>query len=250
MNPRSSFAHPAILLAAISVVLAGCASKPSGPARPATIQPIDNADQIGDVIARLERGEAKEAKKSLETMRKRDPNDARAAVLLESIESDPQTILGAQSFGYTAKPGDSFARWRNAFSEIATNSMRSPAIMASTIRPSSRPADRCGFLATRPGRAAANGQAGGAPSVPATANRAPAKPAARPAARRRQPRPRQPVARAGARRAQPRPSGSRGGAAASGDRRQPRQCHDQGRSRPRPAHPRYGQGAALIDDQS
>ncbi|RHW16952.1 LysM domain-containing protein [Sphingomonas gilva] len=108
MNFRFTAARPAILLAAVGVALAGCASKSGGPAAPATVQPIDNADQIGDVIARLERGDAKAAKKSLETMRKRDPNDARAAMLLESITADPQEILGARSFAYTAKAGDTF----------------------------------------------------------------------------------------------------------------------------------------------
>lgn len=108
MSFRLTSARPAILLAAIGVALAGCASKSGGPAAPATVQPIDNADQIGDVVARLERGDAKAAKKSLETMRQRDPNDARAAMLLESITGDPQEILGGQSFAYTAKAGDSF----------------------------------------------------------------------------------------------------------------------------------------------
>ena len=115
MNPRFSFARPAILLAAIGVALAGCAGKPSGPARPVAIQPIDNADQYGDVIARLERGEVKDAKKALEAMRKREPNDARAGVLLESITGDPQAMLGARSFGYVAKPGDSFTSLAQRF---------------------------------------------------------------------------------------------------------------------------------------
>lgn len=184
MNPRSSFAHPAILLAAISVVLAGCASKPSGPARPATIQPIDNADQIGDVIARLERGEAKEAKKSLETMRKRDPNDARAAVLLESIESDPQTILGAKSFDYTAKLGDSFVSLaqrflgnRDKFYALSRyNGLDNPSELAAG-RSLRIPGDAPRAAPPPTARPAAR------PSAPATANRAPAKPAARPAAR-------------------------------------------------------------------
>jgi len=115
MNPRFSLARPAILLAAIGVALAGCASKPGGPASPATIQPIDNAGQYDDVVARLERGDVKDAKKALEAMRKRDANDARAGVLLESITGDPQAMLGAKSFGYVAKPGDSFASLAQRF---------------------------------------------------------------------------------------------------------------------------------------
>jgi pyruvate/2-oxoglutarate dehydrogenase complex dihydrolipoamide acyltransferase (E2) component len=115
MSFRPSLARPAILLAAIGVALAGCASKPGGPARPAMVQPIDNADQFGDVIARLERGDDSGAKKTLEAMRKRDPGDARTAMLLESIEADPQDILGAKSFGYVAKPGDSFASLAQRF---------------------------------------------------------------------------------------------------------------------------------------
>jgi Flp pilus assembly protein TadD len=108
MNFRLSVTRPAILLVAVAVALAGCASKPGGPAKPAMIQPIDNADQYGDVVARLERGDEKGAKKILEAMRKRDPNDVRAGVLLESITGDPRTMLGAQSFSYTAKTGDTF----------------------------------------------------------------------------------------------------------------------------------------------
>lgn len=184
MSSRFTFARPAILLAAVGVALAGCASKPSGPARPATIQPIDNADQIGDVVAQLERGEAKAAKKSLEAMRKRDPNDARAAVLLESIEGDPQAILGAKSFGYTAKPGDSFVSLaqrflgnRDKFYALSRyNGLDNPSELAAgrALRipgdepraappPTARPAPR--------------------PSAPATAKPTPAKPAAKPAAR-------------------------------------------------------------------
>lgn len=108
MSPRFSVAHPLLLLAAVGLTLAGCASKPGGSTGPATIQPIANADQIGDVVARLERGEVKAAKTSLDAMRTRDPGDIRAAVLLESIDGDPEAILGAKSFAYTAKPGDSF----------------------------------------------------------------------------------------------------------------------------------------------
>lgn len=115
MNFRASLARPAILIVAFGVALAGCASKPGGPAGPAMVQPIGNADMIGDVTARLERGEVKAAKKSLAAMRKRDPGDARAAMLMESIEGDPQAILGAKSFAYTARAGDSFASLAQRF---------------------------------------------------------------------------------------------------------------------------------------
>jgi hypothetical protein len=100
----------ALFLVVAGAALSACSHglEKSGPPALATIEPIGNAQQYGDVINALDRGDSGTASKKLKAMLKHNPNDARAKLLLETIEADPVALLGAQSFAYTTRSNDSF----------------------------------------------------------------------------------------------------------------------------------------------
>ncbi|MDX3909615.1 MAG: LysM peptidoglycan-binding domain-containing protein [Sphingobium sp.] len=98
----------AALVAAIAAMgLSACATKVSDrPSAPATIQQINNAQQMDDVLDVLDKGDEKSAQRALQQMVKRNPADADAALLLESLTADPVMFLGAKDFQYRVQPGD------------------------------------------------------------------------------------------------------------------------------------------------
>ncbi|MBR0553323.1 LysM peptidoglycan-binding domain-containing protein [Stakelama marina] len=111
---RGSGVRAAWIAMLAGTALAGCshggniAPKTAAPSAPAMVQAISNDLQVGDVIDALNRGDEKTARKKLKAMLKRDPGDARAQTLMQSIEGDPKAMLGEQSFAYTLRPGDTF----------------------------------------------------------------------------------------------------------------------------------------------
>lgn len=104
----TSYAFRLLPLSA-AVILAACGQTPRpGATLPPKMQGVDNAQQVADVVAALEAGDEKRARKLLKKMAARDPGDRRVAVLRESIDGDPRTLLGAKSFGYSVQRGESF----------------------------------------------------------------------------------------------------------------------------------------------
>lgn len=106
MIPQPRTARSALLLLLASAALSACSHGQEK--SPAMIEPIRNAQQYGDVISALDRGDTAMASKKLKTMLKRNPNDARPKLLLETIQMDPVALLGAQSFEYITHSNDSF----------------------------------------------------------------------------------------------------------------------------------------------
>lgn len=100
-RPGWTWFSAALLLA----TLGACGQNPAAP-RPAMIQPISNAQQMDDAVALLDQGQEGKARKLLKQMVKRDPDDAAAVRLLESLSADPKQLLGNRSFTYRVHPGD------------------------------------------------------------------------------------------------------------------------------------------------
>jgi predicted Zn-dependent protease len=103
-----------VLLAALAALLAGCGSGPT--ARPSGALPAaepgggwrGRAD-VQEAIALLNRGSATDARRRLMSALRRDPADAIARDLLAQIDGDPQAMLGAQSYAYTLREGETLS---------------------------------------------------------------------------------------------------------------------------------------------
>jgi Flp pilus assembly protein TadD len=64
------------------------------------------ASGIDAAIDLLNRGDEKGALRQIKAIQKHNPNDTSASVLVESIRTDPVTLLGAKSYAYTVQPGE------------------------------------------------------------------------------------------------------------------------------------------------
>jgi hypothetical protein len=99
---------------AAALSLAGCGASGSRPAAPAATPAAHNEgwrgrDAVKDAIAALGAGKAVEARATLITALKRQPGDSVARKLLSEIDTDPKVLLGATSFAYVVRSGDSFS---------------------------------------------------------------------------------------------------------------------------------------------
>lgn len=97
--------------------LAACSSGPRLPGIGASPPPptASTATEIEAVVALLNRGEGKDARKRLRAVLKREPMNAAARLLLDSIERDPQELLGPRNFAYTTHAGDTMAALAERF---------------------------------------------------------------------------------------------------------------------------------------
>lgn len=95
--------------AAVAVLALGVAACSKGPERPAGMPApaieVPESD-ISAVEALLFQGETDDAKKRLRQVLKRDPMNASALLLRDSIERDPEELLGPTSYPYTVRAGD------------------------------------------------------------------------------------------------------------------------------------------------
>ena len=97
--------HWRVLLCMGVAVLGGCSHGPS--VRPAmSTAPASRSADIDAIVVLLNDGERDEARKRLRAILKRDPNDASAQVLADSIERDPVELLGPTSYPYSVHAGD------------------------------------------------------------------------------------------------------------------------------------------------
>ncbi len=95
----------AVLLAAAA--MAGCAHRaPEMAAPPARLAPADRASEIDAIIALLDRGDGIGASPRIDALLRGDPADPQARVLRDSLDREPVDLLGANSFAYTVRPGE------------------------------------------------------------------------------------------------------------------------------------------------
>jgi hypothetical protein len=66
-------------------------------------------DKVGKALALLQNGDAAGARKILAAVLDRQPGDAVARSLVKQIDEAPATLLGSESFAYTARDGDTFS---------------------------------------------------------------------------------------------------------------------------------------------
>lgn len=92
--------------AALALLVAACgggttrvASTPPPPVAP----PAGEIDQINDLLLR---GDTGTARKRIKAVLKRDPMNAPALLLRDSIDGDPKEALGPQSYPYVVRAGD------------------------------------------------------------------------------------------------------------------------------------------------
>jgi hypothetical protein len=103
ISPRRTIVAP---LLAASLLLAGCAAGPR-PAAPSA--PVNSAQAIGTITGLLDQGDVGGARKLIKASLKRDPNNPSLALLRDSVSRDPVELLGAKSYSYTVKPGETLA---------------------------------------------------------------------------------------------------------------------------------------------
>ena len=114
MRLKSAIAFAALLPA---LLLAACAGSPrsvgSGPPPKAGTPERDytwiGRDKVGKAIILLQHGDAVGAREILADVLDRQPGDAVAQSLVKQIDEEPVALLGAVSFAYTARNGDSFS---------------------------------------------------------------------------------------------------------------------------------------------
>lgn len=93
----------AAFLLALSV--AGCShdERPKAVARPAlTVTP----ERIDAIQTSLLAGDRREAEKQLKALQKLEPMNPRLQLLADSLDKDPQELLGPKSYSYTVQPGE------------------------------------------------------------------------------------------------------------------------------------------------
>jgi LysM repeat protein len=93
-----------LLPAAALAILAACSGHAPRPQTPAAVAPTEN--EIDAIQTLLMQGDTKAARSRLKAVLKRDPMNASALVLRNSIDGDAKAQLGAESFAYTVRPGD------------------------------------------------------------------------------------------------------------------------------------------------
>lgn len=93
---------------ALALLVTACSG---GPARVASAPSPTKAlageiDQINDLLLR---GDDGAARKRIKAVLKRDPMNAQALLLRDSIQRDPKDLLGAQSYPYIVRAGDTIS---------------------------------------------------------------------------------------------------------------------------------------------
>jgi LysM repeat protein len=177
--------------AILAVALAGCSA---GPARVKTLAPPPAQSSAGDVDSAFDllmNGDESGARKRLKIVLKRDPMNANAQLLSDSIGRDPKELLGPESYPYIVRSGDTIVGLAQRFlgnrlkavQLLRYNNLKAPVVLTAGQvlqipgePPRVEPIRRPDPSPVRP-----------APSAPAPALKAkpaPPKPAANPAAAR------------------------------------------------------------------
>lgn len=123
-----------VIPVAVALALAGCTSPPPAPTPPetrastttatesvaprppATPAEQQQAQKIALHVAELlEAGNETEARSEIDRALTLDPNNKLAQNFLRQITADPATALGAESFDYTVRPGETLSRIAGRF---------------------------------------------------------------------------------------------------------------------------------------
>jgi len=187
--------HAGVALAALG--LAACGGVP-GRVENASSRGLVRADEIDAAFNLLMDGNISKARKALRDILKRDPLNASARMLLDSSQGDARHALGAQSYPYVVRSGDTLqqvsARYLGnrlkAYQLMRYNGLKAPAMLVAgqTLRIPGQVQE-----AQSAGRAEPRREPARAPSAQATASRVPvprkpavpAAPARNPAAARK-----------------------------------------------------------------
>uniref|UniRef100_UPI0035CCA2B6 LysM peptidoglycan-binding domain-containing protein n=1 Tax=uncultured Sphingomonas sp. TaxID=158754 RepID=UPI0035CCA2B6 len=103
------------LATAGALSLAACSggtARPGAAAAPPAAHGTDEADAIAGL---LDRGQDAAARKRLKALLKRDPMNASARVLSDSLDRDPKELLGPDSYPYVVRAGDTIVALAERF---------------------------------------------------------------------------------------------------------------------------------------
>lgn len=122
-NRPSARLSAALTTALLALAVTGCSGSkgPKAVATASTVAPaaVDpgwaGRDGVKEAIALLNRGEAVEARKRLVAVLKVQPGDGIARSLLSQIDTDPKVLLGAESYSYTVREGESLSSLAQRF---------------------------------------------------------------------------------------------------------------------------------------
>jgi LysM repeat protein len=93
------------LVFVVSALVAACSSAPR-PQLSAGAPPSAGQSEVEVIASLLDAGEPAKAKKRVLAALKRDPQNANLMLLRDSIDHNPQELLGPNNFVYTVQPGD------------------------------------------------------------------------------------------------------------------------------------------------
>ncbi|MCW1430196.1 LysM peptidoglycan-binding domain-containing protein [Novosphingobium sp. JCM 18896] len=99
---------------ALSILAAACSNAPH-PRSVASPPVSTDRGEIEAIATLLDQGETRKAKKRLAAALKREPGNASLMLLRDSMELDPITLLGPNSFSYSVQQGDSIASLAQRF---------------------------------------------------------------------------------------------------------------------------------------
>jgi LysM repeat protein len=89
----------------LAVLVAACSNAPHPKLSASPVLATDRSE-IDAIAALLDQGDRGGAKKRIAAALKRDPGNASLMLLRDSIQRDPQELLGPTHFTYTVQPGD------------------------------------------------------------------------------------------------------------------------------------------------
>jgi len=108
--------RPRILpIALLALILAGCGTVRRPGVTPGTASPPQQEgnwrgrEDVRDAIALLNRGDPAAARLKLMGALRRQPGDNIARQLIQQIDTDPRTLLGAESYSYTLRQGENLS---------------------------------------------------------------------------------------------------------------------------------------------
>lgn len=99
---------------ALAMAVAGCSSAPHPQLSSAAVQ-ATNSGEIEAIASLLDQGQREAAKKRVAAALKRDHGNANLMLLRDSIERDPQELLGPHHVPYTVQPGETMSELAQRF---------------------------------------------------------------------------------------------------------------------------------------
>ncbi len=123
MRPQYTVAATALLM-----FLTACGGPKTARVEPAQSEPVAQSTpaeagaadvtarmHVSRAIASLQAGDAETARQDLQAALASEPDNAKAKLLMEQIDTDPQAYFGAESFDYTVEVGESLSALSQRF---------------------------------------------------------------------------------------------------------------------------------------